>query len=128
MTLAYPLSGRDVGGASGRAAWQVDSGAGFHWSSMIGRTVGYPNRGMGAIDWGEILKTGIDTGRQVLDWQLNPLLRKDVYQQDPRGVYAGNVPGGPMQSLLPGGTGAGLGSMLPILLIGGLVILLVARR
>jgi hypothetical protein len=60
--------------------------------------------------------------------QTNPLLQKGVYYQTPQGaIYAGNAPA---TGFVPGltTTTAGLGSMLPILLIGGVLLMFMSRR
>ena len=77
--------------------------------------------------WGNILagalSSGLRTGSQIASYQLNPLYQKQTFYQTPQGaIYASNV-----------GTGPGLptattGSMLPILLIGGMVLLFMGMR
>jgi hypothetical protein len=64
-------------------------------------------------------------GTTIASYELNPLYQKQIYQQTPQGVFASNVPTGYVPGLT---TAAGGISLLPILLIGGLVLLFVARR
>lgn len=181
MTVAFPWSGGDVNALvpmSGRAAVpNTPAGAGFNWSSLVGRISGYtrPVRGgfrglgqaadvqeggtyvppstpspteiwgpgvgitspissgsvasaaaSGAPWWASLISGGLNVGSQIASYQLNPLYQKQTFYQTPQGaVYASNIPTG---SVIPGlttGTGA---SLLPILLIGGVLFMFMAMK
>lgn len=73
-----------------------------------------------------LIAAGLATGQSITNYELNPLLQKSTYYQTPQGtVYASNVGGA-----VPGVTTTA-GSLMPLLLIGGLALVLVmgmARR
>lgn len=79
--------------------------------------------------WGNILSSaitsGLKVGSQIASYELNPLTNKATYFQTPQGgIYASNVPGG-----VPGLTTPTTGSsILPMLLIGGVVVMFMMSR
>lgn len=159
MTVAYPWSGRDVGGRvplSGRAAVPVPSGAGFNWASIIRHTSGM--HGLGQSDgtsttvlgapwstlgiptdssstaasastapwYASLIAAGLQTGQTIANFELNPLYQKGTYYQTPQGaIYATNT-----GAAVPGGLTTATGSLLPILLLGGglMLFMFMARR
>lgn len=80
--------------------------------------------------WGSILASsltsGLRTGSQIASYQLNPLYQKSTFYQTPQGaIYASNIPTG---SVIPGLTTGTGSSLLPILLIGGVMVMFMAMR
>jgi hypothetical protein len=74
----------------------------------------------------DIFNPLLKTGSTIASYELNPLYQKGTYYQTPQGaVYASNVPSGYVPGLT---TTTGAISFLPILLIGGLVLLLARRK
>lgn len=77
--------------------------------------------------YASVLSSLAKTGSNIASYQLNPLYQKSTYYQTPQGlVYASNVPA----SGIPGLTSTQVSSMMPILLIGGVlvVVMMMARR
>jgi hypothetical protein len=118
MTLAYP--------------WRGMRGLGQCCADAECTVLGPPCFGQGAptstAPWlvTDIIAPVLKAGSTIASYELNPLYQKATYYQTPQGaVYTSNVPSG----YVPGLTTASGGiSLLPILLIGGLVLLFVARR
>jgi len=74
----------------------------------------------------DIISPALKAGSTIADYELNPLYQKQTYYRTPQGtIYASNVPSGYVPGLT---TATGGISLLPILLIGGLVLLFMARR
>jgi hypothetical protein len=85
----------------------------------------------GAPWWGQPLfnaiTAGLKTGSTIASYQLNPLYQKGTYVQTPQGgIMATNAP---TAGAIPGLT-TGMGSMMPLLLLGGavLVFMMMSRR
>ena len=79
--------------------------------------------------WANLLSTsitsGLKVGSQIASYELNPLTSKATYYQTPQGaVYASNVP----TSGIPGLTTGTASSLLPLLLIGGVVMMFMMGR
>lgn len=72
---------------------------------------------------GNAITSGLKVGSQIASYQLNPLYQKGTYIQTPQGaIYASNIGTG-----IPTPTATG-SSMLPILLIGGALMMFMAMR
>jgi hypothetical protein len=148
MTLAYPRSGRNWGGGvplGRRAAVPRGTRRGLGQDGEAadieeGGTYVPPSPSPGVYTppgsippfgstqpwYAAPIATGVKTLSTIASYQLNPLYQKATYYQTPQGaIYASNVPSGYVPGLT---TATGGISLLPILLIGGLVLLFMARR
>lgn len=142
----------------GGAATPVSRGAGFNWRSMVRYTAGLPRglRGLGQVCAspcldgsgnccddagttvlgagggttttnsvvGSAVTQALNIGGQIAGYELNPLYQKQTYMTTPQGlVYASNIGTGPGVSAT-----TNIGSFLPILLIGGMVLMFMGKR
>lgn len=74
---------------------------------------------------GSAITSGLKVGSQIASYELNPLYQKSTFYQTPQGtIYASNAPG---TTAIPGLTTT-TSSLLPLLLVGGVVLLFIAKR
>ena len=79
--------------------------------------------------WTGLLSSLVSVGGQITNYELNPLTNKSTYVQTPQGgIIATNQPTG--ATGIPGLTTSNLSSMMPLLLIGGglMLFMMMAKR